>query len=248
MSILNKLDARVKLIVILTFTLLIFLVDKLPAAVCLLLSFIVIRLIVKIPLRGLKYVKSLVFLALFIVFIQTLFFPGSNYILKPLIPDSFPVLAGAGSLKWEGLTLSVIIICRLSALMLILPLLTETTPPHKISAGLCSLGFNYRTAFIITSAFNLIPFFMDEAHSIMDAQRLRGMRSFGIKAYTALVVPLMLIAMKKARDSSVAMDSRAFGVYKTRTWLDKPKMSALDYRFIAISVIFCAGLLFFNYW
>ncbi|MDR0322660.1 MAG: energy-coupling factor transporter transmembrane protein EcfT [Treponema sp.] len=248
MSILEKLDARVKFIVVLTLTLLVFLVDKLPAAVCLVLSFIVIRLIVKVPLRGLKYAKSLIFLVLFIVFTQTLFYPGSDYILKPLIPDSFPVLAGAGSLKWEGLFLSIVIICRLAALMLILPLLTETTPPHKLSAGLCALGVNYRSAFIITTAFNLIPFFKDEAHSIMDAQRLRGMRSFGIKAYTALVVPLMLIAMKKAQDSSVAMDCRAFGVYKTRTWLDKPKMSALDYRFIAVSVIFFTGLLFFNYW
>jgi energy-coupling factor transporter transmembrane protein EcfT len=238
MPVFYVLDARTKLFFILIFTILVFFVDTLPAIVCLLLSFIVIRFTAGLPFRGFKYLKNLTLLAAFIIFVQTLFGPGETYIVKPLFPASFPFLGGTGSLKWEGFILGIVVVCRLAALTLLLPILTLTTPPHQISAGLCALGVNYRAAFIITTALNLIPFFKEEALVIMDAQRLRGMRKFGIKSYTNLLVPLMLDAMRKAQMSSVAMDSRAFGVYKTRTWLEKPKMKRLDFFFIAGVVVF----------
>ena len=94
----------------------------------------------------------------------------------------------------------------------------------------------------------------------MDAQKLRGMRLFErerrpfkggslfarLKAYSGLVLPLVLGAMRKAQVSSVAMDSRAFGVYKTRTWLDKPVMKMCDYFFIFACIVFSAAVLFLN--
>jgi energy-coupling factor transport system permease protein len=103
-------------------------------------------------------------------------------------------------------------------------------------------------------AFNLVPVFKEDALVIIEAQKLRGMRSFEegsffykIQAYPFLVLPLMLGAMRKAQLSSIAMDSRAFGVYKTRTWLDKPKMNLYDFLYIAGCLIFTAFILFINY-
>jgi energy-coupling factor transporter transmembrane protein EcfT len=218
---------------------------KLVIAVSLLVFFIFIRLLLKIPFRR---IKNLTLLALFIILMQIIFYPGESYIINPLFPHWFPFIGGAGSLKWEGLMFGITIACRLAALMVLLPVFTETTPPNKIASGLCALGFNYHIAFIITTAFNLIFFFRDEALVIMDAQRLRGMRSNGIRAYTGLLVPLMLCAMRKAQVSSVAMDSRAFRIYKTRTWLDKPKLKKCDFLFMAFCVIFMAFHLILNYY
>jgi energy-coupling factor transport system permease protein len=252
---LNKIDPRSKLLFVLLLSFPVFLIDKFPAAVCLLLSLIVFRMAAKIHFSGFKYIRNLSLLAVFIIFMQTLLGNGENFIVKPLFPPSFPLLGGAGSLKWEGLVFGLVIVCRLFALLLILPVLTETTPLEKIARALCSFGFNYRTAFIFTAAFNMIPLFEEEGRLLMDAQRLRGMRSFEprssffakMKAYPGLVVPLVLGAMRKAKSSSVAMDSRAFGVYKTRTWLEKPRMKVYDFIFIAFSLVFTAGILFFNF-
>jgi energy-coupling factor transport system permease protein len=246
MSVFFILDARTKLFIILLFTFLVFFIDALPAAVCMLISFTIIRFMAGIPLRGFKNIKNLTLLAVFIIIMQTLFGQGETYIIKPVFPASFPLFGGAGSLKWEGLIFGIVIVCRLASLMLVLPVLTRTTSPYKIASGLCALGVNYRTAFIITTALNLIPLFKDEAFAIMEAQKMRGMSKFGIKSYIKLLVPLMLGAMKKAQVSAVAMDSRAFGVYKTRTWLDKPKMKPLDYFFIAGCVVFFIIMMFIN--
>jgi energy-coupling factor transport system permease protein len=247
MSVFYVLDARTKLFIVLLFTLLVFFVDNLPVSVCLPLSFSVIRFTMGIPPRGFKYLKNLTLLVIFIILTQMLFGPGKTYIVKPLFPVSFPFLGGTGALKWEGFIIGIVILCRLAALTLLLPILTLTTSLHQISRGLCALGVNYRTAFIITTALNLIPFFKEEALAIMDAQRLRGMCKFGIKSYINLLVPLMLGAMRKAQVSSVAMDSRAFGVYKTRTWLEKPKMRGLDFFFIAGGGVFFAIIMFINF-
>ena len=254
MSVLYKLDPRTKLLFVLMFTVLVFFVNKLPAAVFLLVSFIVIRLAAKIPFRNIKFIKNLSLLAVFVILMQALFGPGANYIVNPLFPPSFPVFGGMGSLKWDGLILGLVVVCRLVSVMILFPVFTETTSPHGLAAGLCGLGFNYRIAFIITTAFNLIPLFKEEALVIMDAQKLRGMHLFergsffaGFKASCGLVLPLVLGAMRKAQVSSAVMDSRAFGVYKTRTWLEKQRMKTGDFLFIFSCVVFSAAVLFFNY-
>jgi len=238
MSVLNMLDARCKLLFILLFTVLVFIVDKLSVCVCLLLAVILVRLAFRTPMRVFRMIKNLTLLATFIILIQTIFGPGDTYILT---------YNGTGYLKQEGFHLGLIIICRVGALFILLPVFTETTVPEKIASGLAAMGINYKIAFIFTAAFNLIPVFRDEALVIMDAQRLRGMRRRGLAAFTGLLVPLMLGAMRKAQVSSVAMDCRSFGVYKTRTWIDKPKMKSADFIFIFISVVFFICFVLFNY-
>jgi len=254
MSMIYKLDPRTKIAVVILFTVLIFLVDNLPASVCLMIFVFLLRLAAKIPFSGGRQLKMFSMLVVFLIVTQILFGPGENYIVKPLFPPFFPILGGKGSLKWDGLFIGLMIGCRLAALALLLPLLTASTPPESIAAGLGALGINYRICFIITTAFNLIPIFEESARVIMDAQRLRGMCAFEkrsffakLKAYPGLVVPLVLGAMRKARLVSIAMDSRAFGVYSTRTWLEKPRMTARDFAVFGFCAVFFAAMLFLNF-
>jgi len=233
-----------------------------------LILFFLLRFIVKIPFGRIKNIKILTLLVIFIILLQTIFGPGSNYIINPLFPYSLPFLGGMGSLKWEGFFLGLTIVCRFLSLMLIFPIFSATTPPQKIAAGLCALKLNYRTAYIISAAFNLIPIFKDEAIHIMDAQKLRGLQYFDnrtfnlrtkggqtarksffyrIKLYSSLLITLILSAMRKAQYASVAMESRAFGIYKTRTWLDKPQIQKHDIFCVFTSVFLVFIVLFVNY-
>ena len=245
-----SLDPRSKLLFIVMFTTVVFFIKNIALAAFLILFLIIIRIAAKIPFRGIGHIRTLSLLAVFIVLMQMLFGPGGNYIKIPYMGNIF---------KWEGFILGLIIVLRVCALFILFPVFTETTPSHKLASGLCALGLNYRSAFIVTTAFNLIPFFREEFIVIMDAQRLRGMNSFKkrqkpifsffpwIKAISTAAVPLMLGAMRKAQVSSSAMDSRAFGIYKTRTWLDKPQMKLRDFFFISACTVFTAFILFLNY-
>ena len=236
-----KIDIRAKILFILIFTILIFVVDKLQIYVVLLMLILTIRIAWKIPFGS---IKPFITVSLLVILSQILFTSGENYILKPVF---------GFSLKLDGLFSGLAIVCRLAALMLLLPILTETASPYEIARALAGFRINYRAAFIISTAFNLIPLFREEGRAIMDAQKLRGNRSFEgrflgkLKAYPLLVVPLVLGAMRKAQAASVAMDSRAFGAFKTRTWLEKPVMKAHDYLFLAVFLVFSALAIFVNY-
>ncbi|MDR2942238.1 MAG: energy-coupling factor transporter transmembrane protein EcfT [Treponema sp.] len=264
-----KIDTRVKILFILIFTILSFVVDKFPVCVILLISILTIRIAWKIPFRS---VKTIITISLLVILTHTLFAEGENYIFKPIF---------GFSLKRDGLFSGLTIACRLSALLLLFPILTETASSHKIARAFVCFCTNYRIAFIISSAFNMIPLFREEGRTIMDAQKLRGSDvfeerirvyrkpaqncTFGthankrkimdrkflgfvikLKAYPSLVVPLVLGAMRKAQSASVAMDSRAFGAFKTRTWLEKSVMKVHDYLFLAGFLLFSCIVLFAN--
>ena len=239
-------DPRTKLLLVLLLTFLVFIVDSLPVAAVQMLLFIVLCLAAKLPLKRIfSHYKILLFLVVLVIALQMLFgqeSPASRYILKPLAPDWVPLLGGRGSLKLDGLLTGLMISCRIVALTVLLPALTMTTEAMNLAYGITRLGINYRAAHIITSTLNLIPSFEEETRLIMDARKLRGVVSFEsgnffskLKEYPALALPLMIKAMRKALMVGLAMDARAFGAYKTRTWLLTVKMSSLD------SAAFAAG-------
>ena len=210
-SFLYRLDPRTKLLLVLLFTVLVFVLDSLVVAAAQMLVFILLCLLAKISLKKLfPHWKFLLFLMAVVMILQILF--------------------------GEGPFTGMMICCRIVSITVVLPMLTMTTSARSLSYGITRLGLNYRAAHIITSTLNLIPSFEDETRLIMEARRLRGIRSFEegsffskLKEYNALALPLMIKAMRKAQLVGLAMDARAFGAYKTRTWLIEIKMTATDY-------------------
>jgi energy-coupling factor transport system permease protein len=147
-----------------------------------------------------------------------------------------------------GLITGLMIVCRIISLVIILPLLTMTTEAGDIAFGITRLGFNYKTAFIITSAINILPSFREDARQLLDARKLRGSISRGKRnvfarfgEYAKIALPLMIKAMRRAAAAGLAMDSRAFGAYCSRTWPRETRMSAVDFTAIAAGVIYAVS-------
>ena len=250
-SFLLGLDPRTKLLLVFLFTTLVFVIDSLAVAAFQMLFFIGVCLSAKIPFKKIfPHWKFLLFLAAMVVALQILFgpeTPDSRFLLNPLLPEWVPLLGGLGSLKWDGLITGLMICCRIVSLTILLPMLTMTTEASRLAYGITRLGLNYKAAHIITSTLNLIPSFETETRLIMDARKLRGVRTFEkgrlfakLKEYTAIALPLMIKAMRKAQIISLAMDARAFGAYKTRTWLLETKMTAHDFIAFACAIIYAA--------
>ena len=193
------------------FTVLVFLVDVLAIAALQMALFIGLCLAARIPLSKIfPHVKFLSFLIALVVALQALF--------------------GQGPLT------GLMIACRIVALTALMPALTMTTDMQQLALGITRLGLNYRSAYIITFTLNLIPSFEEEARQIMDARRLRGMQSVRPGDYPAIVLPLMVKALRQAQLIGLAMDTRAFGAYRTRTWLREIKLSARDYGAFAAGI------------
>jgi energy-coupling factor transporter transmembrane protein EcfT len=57
----------------------------------------------------------------------------------------------------------------------------------------------------------------------------------------------MIKAMRRAAAAGLAMDSRAFGAYRTRTWPGETRMSAVDFTVIAAGVVYTAAAVTANH-
>ena len=242
-SFLRRLDGRTKLLLTLLLSALVFAVDGLAASAVLLLCFLGVWIAAKLPLKKISsHWRILAGLVVFLTVLQVLFGPGEPVMVRGVLP-----------LKPEGLVRGLMTGCRLAALALLMPMLTLSTDPGAIALALSGLGLNYRAAFIASSAFNLIPAFEDEARGIMDAQKLRGLGAFEdgslidkFRAYPALALPLVLGAMLRARLMGIAMDARAFGAFKTRTWLERSRLTVLDFGAVLVCVTIAALALVLN--
>jgi energy-coupling factor transport system permease protein len=129
-----------------------------------------------------------------------------------------------------------------------------TTPTGDLAYGITRLSFNYKTAHIITSTLNILPSFEEDARQLIDARRLRGVMPPGGKKpfawfieYPRLALPLMIKAMRRASAAGLAMDARAFGAYRRRTWLHETKMSAVDFTALACGLVYAAVAITANY-
>jgi energy-coupling factor transport system permease protein len=218
--------------------------------------FIALCFIVKIPIRKiLPHGKFLVFIIAFVLLLQLLFGSESGgYIIKPLLPEKIPFIGGAGSLKKEGLYTGLMLGCRLISLSIIMPLLTMTTETRLLAYGITRFGFNYKTAYIITSALNMMPVFEKDAAMIIDGRRLKGMKTLKrgdvfarLREYSMIALPLLIKAMRRSVLIGNAMDARAFGAYKTRTWLTETKMSSGDYAAITFAILASAAAISLNF-
>ncbi|MCL2763377.1 MAG: energy-coupling factor transporter transmembrane protein EcfT [Treponema sp.] len=219
---LHRLDPRTKLLLTALFTTLVFLMDTLPVVAVQAVFFTALCLAGGIPLKKVFPHCKMLLALIALVIVLHLFFG-------------------------RGLSAGLMIGCRIIALVTLMPMLTMTTDPQLLAFGITQLGVPYRAAHVITAALNMIPSFEEEARVIMDARRLRGMQAVRFRAYPAIVLPLMFKAMRQAQMAALAMDSRAFGAYRTRTFIRKTKFSALDWRAFAAGIVWSGIVVPANY-
>lgn len=242
----HRLDPRAKIVFMLLLAGLVLIVQRIWLVAAIWLTLLLLWRVARLPTAMLGDTgRALAGLALFLFVVQALFYPGETSLVYPIIPTTVPIVGGIGRITLEGILFAVLIILRLFAVILILPLVSLTTPVHLLTLGLVRMGLPYRVAYSMTTAINLIPVLQDEANVIVDAQRLRAMQVFEkgrfwekLRSYPALVTPLVIGAMRRAQLIAVAMDSRAFGANKTRTFVQDIRMRAMDWLFVGATVLY----------
>ena len=228
-SILHRLDPRVKLLGVVVYITAMFVIDNIFGLIFMFATIVTLIIISKVPLRyifkGMRFVWFLVIVSIFF----NLFFSDGQIIWQWWI----------FRLTYEGILRAVFYSCRMLFIIVGASLLTYTTTPTTLTAGLekafSVLNFihfpAHEMAMMLSIALRFIPILAEETDKIMKAQLARGadFESGGVikkaKGMIPILIPLFVSAFRRASDLADAMESRCYHGGDGRT-----KMHPLKYE------------------
>jgi energy-coupling factor transport system permease protein len=117
-----------------------------------------------------------------------------------------------------------------------------TTSPDHLGLALEQSHVPYEFSFAFTTAVRFVPVLAEEAQTIMDAQKARGLElekgNFmkRIRNYIPVLIPLIVSAIRRSLELAEAMESRAWGATKKRTNLYALKLHRGDYALLGIII------------
>ncbi len=118
-----------------------------------------------------------------------------------------------------------------------------TTSPDHLGLALQQSHVPYEFCFAFTTAVRFVPVLADEAQTIMDAQKARGLELESgniikrIRNYIPILIPLIVNAIRRSLELAEAMESRAWGASDKRTNLYKLNLKRADIILVIISVL-----------
>jgi energy-coupling factor transport system permease protein len=159
----------------------------------------------------------------------------------------------ASNFLTQGYTLSAANIENAASMTLRFVVLVEsfsvfflTTSPDHLGLALEQSRVPYEFSFAFTTAVRFVPVLAEEAQTIMDAQKARGLElekgNFmkRIRNYVPVLIPLIVSAIRRSLELAEAMESRAWGATKNRTNLYALKLRRGDYVLLGIIIALLA--------
>ncbi len=148
-----------------------------------------------------------------------------------------------------GLTHGLLLVFRFLNIIGSSYLFVATTDPNRLAYALMQAGLPYRYGFTLITALRFIPLFFLELEQVRYAQMAKGidiekisLRNF-LSAVRYLFVPLVLSALSKVDTLTISMESRAFGLYRQRSYLEKQPFTG-SHRLAAAVVLVLSLALF----
>ncbi len=237
-SVLHRLDPRIKMVLSLSFMVVIFLTSKpLPLLLVTALTLVLVALS-RVPVSYIAgSLKPILFILLFAFVLNLFTVPGDPlFVFGPL------------TISNQGLYTAVRMAARLIFLVINTTLLlTLTTTPLLISDALEQL-LNplkrlrfpvHELAMMMSIALRFVPTLLEETDKIMKAQSSRGADydtgNLVAKArgLVTVLIPLFVSAFKRAEELAIAMEARCYRGGEGRTRLHVLKLDGKDKGFAA---------------
>jgi energy-coupling factor transport system permease protein len=238
-SVIHTLDPRVKFFfVCILFVMAIMFTQLLALAV---LFFIPLPFVfmARVNRQWLRSLRGAALLAIFIF--------ATNFIIGYFYPSSsIPNVDGAIDTPMEYFALferAAAMTLRFIVLIASFSVFFLTTSPDHLGLALQQSHIPYEFCFAFTTAVRFVPVLADEAQTIMDAQKARGLELESgniikrIRNYIPILIPLIVNAIRRSLELAEAMESRAWGASDKRTNLYKLNLKRADITMVLITVL-----------
>lgn len=204
-------------------------------------SFILFR-ISKIKLKEVSLVLIFILFFLFLnnIFIF-LFSPGTGseiYGSETVLMN----LVGNYKITLEQLFYQLNITLKYFSVIPVALLFMLTTNPSEFASSLSKLGVNYKISYAVSLALRYIPDIINDYKNISISKQARGINMSKneklhkrIKNVFLILIPIIFSSLERIEKISCAMELRAFGYKKKRTWYNEKPFKIQDF----LCILFC---------
>jgi energy-coupling factor transport system permease protein len=233
----HRMDPRTKLTWLAVIYTVVLLFDHPFFVGLILLSVLLIAGLGRILRPCLKFLSPFGIFCVFIILVWTLIFPGQTPIVV--------IQSLNFSITVEAVLHGLGVAFRFLSLLAVTFVLISTTRIGDLLLASKKIGIPYTIGFLFASTVRFLPVLLDEFDTILDAQRSRGLRIEGpsiisrARNLLAVLVPLLLVSFKRVKLVGYALETRAFGASKERTFMRDLKPGRRD----AVMLVFCATFL-----
>ena len=243
----HKLTGATKLICFLLWTIAAMITYDTRVLIGLFIAGIIVFKISKIKFEDISFI--LYFILFFLLLNALLIFVFSLYQGVEIYGSRTDLfhLIGPYTVTKEQLFYELNVILKYFATIPMALLFILTTDPSEFAASLNKIGVSYKVAYTVSIALRYIPDVQRDYKDISFAQQARGIDlsskeklSKRIKNSAAILMPLIFSSLERIDKISLAMELRAFGNNKKRTWYNSRKFGKIDYIFIVILLIIVA--------
>lgn len=224
-TLIHNLDPRVKgLYVIISSIIALIYISPIPVIITFLISVILV-IIARVVKEWCATMKSI---ALFAIFIFIL-----NYLVSP----------------YQKLNFAITMTLRLLTLTSVFSVFFLTTSPEDFSLALLKVGVPYEYTLVFNMAIRFIPTLARDLQTIIDAQKSRGLELEKggflqrVRKMIPILVPLLVYEIKRCIMIAEALEARAFGAIKNRTYYFEIKMKKSDWIAVFLMVLTSITLL-----
>ena len=240
----HKLTGATKLICFLLWTIAAMITYDTRVLIGLFIAGIIVFKISKIKFKDVSFI---LYFILFFLLLNTLlifvFSPYQGVEIYGSRTDLFHLI-GPYTVTKEQLFYELNVILKYFATIPMALLFILTTDPSEFAASLNKIGVSYKVAYTVSIALRYIPDVQRDYKDISFAQQARGIDlsskeklSKRIKNSAAILMPLIFSSLERIDKISLAMELRAFGNNKKRTWYNSRKFGKIDYISIVILLI-----------
>ncbi len=252
-SIIHRLDARIKLVILIVLIVAIFLCKNFVSLGVFAVFTLAVMFLSKIPVK--LYLKNIKVIIPIIIFtaILNIFYIKSGVVLLEVWKITI----------WsDGVIKAVFMALRVLLLILISSVLTYVTTPTDLTDGIerllkplkfIGLGEAVHTmSMMMTIALRFIPTLIEETDKIMSAQKARGadLDTGGItkkvKALLPILIPLLISSVRRAYELAEAMECRCYNGGKGRVRMKKLTLALRDYLSVFICAVILAAIILCN--
>jgi len=222
----HNLDPRIKFVFVIAIFAVAIMFSELPILIILFFAQIPIVLVARVQKEWVRSMRGAAFLAA-IIFVTNF---GFSYIYS-----------GYKFTPWL-LEYSIALTLRFVVLVESFSVFFLTTSPDHLGLALEQSHVPYEFCFAFTTAVRFVPVLAEEAQTIMDAQKARGLElekgNFlkRIRNYIPILIPLIVSAIRRSLELAEAMESRAWGAIKKRTNLYELKVKKGDFALMTLTV------------